>query len=112
MTGLVIALIVVVGQLVMWVATARTHYRHWPWEEKTDDGDRRLASGFWGFVWPLTLIVYAFGGLFKFIGWATVFPSLAETREKRRRERKERLADLARQIEAAEAELRQVTQGT
>jgi hypothetical protein len=94
----------------MWIAVSRFHYRHWRWFRKTDEYERRFWSGFSGFIWPLALVGYAFAALFGFIGWAIVHPSLAETREKRRRERKQLLADLHRQIEAAEAELHRVTQ--
>lgn len=91
-------IISIAGQSVLWPVFARIHYHVWDWAKTTPEEDRKAASGFWGFLWPLFLLSLILFGVFAVIGWAETTPSL-----KQRREKDKQL--LSQQIKDAEREL-------
>lgn len=94
-----------IGQLFLWPAFARIHYRTWEWDAKTGEQDRRTASGFWGFVWPLYFIVLVLVCVFRVIGLAETAPSLKQRREKREQDQAQKRKALPQRIKDAEREL-------
>jgi hypothetical protein len=98
------------GQLVMWLAVARLHYRHFGWSTKVSDEDQQLYAGFWGFMWPLTLLGWGVNGLLELVIVCMTAPSLSEARSRREEQRvsaqADRCAKLASEVKRAEDDMR------
>lgn len=95
----------IVGQLTLWPLFARIHYRTWPWETKTHEEDRRLAAGFWGFLWPLFIVGMILYGVFRGIGKAETTPSLKQRREIKKQLLQKKHESLPQRIKDAERKL-------
>jgi hypothetical protein len=100
----------IAGQLVMWCVTSRLMYREWYEEEdKLSDEERAGRSAFWGFFWPLAIVIACLGMVCVTVEWSMTSPSLRERKAKKIEVKQARLADLKREIEQAEADLNEAT---
>lgn len=102
--------LIIPAYFILWLVTARIHYRCFAWRKKTEDDDRRLYAGMWGLMWPLALLGWIIAGVCWVVGQAETFPSLAERRENKIYTQKQKLHELDEQIKVAEAGLAQATE--